>query len=207
MKKKSKIWLTVILPGFVIVLGVVLFACFANWWGLNISVNPQTVANILAPLMLTAAFIERAVEVFITPWRDPGFNRLQAALTSANANPAATQAQKDDATEAVNSYVADTTRYALALAAMFGLVAAMIGVRALWPFLDTQTMAAFHAASTGHRNTFIVYDVVLSAALMAGGANGIHSVVTTFTTFFDSSTQKLQNSANQAAQNSQNSGS
>ena len=207
MKKESNIWLTVILPGFVIVLGVVLFACFANWWGLNITVNPQTVANILAPLMLTAAFIERAVEVFITPWRDPGFNRLQAALTSANANPAATQADKDGATAAVNSYVADTTRYALALAAMFGLVAAMIGVRALWPFLDSQAMTAFNAASLGQRNTFIVFDVVLSAALMAGGANGIHSVVTTFTTFFDSSTQKLQNAVSQSAQNSQNSGS
>ena len=207
MKKESNILLTVILPGVVIVLVVVLFASFANWWGLNITVNPQTVANILAPLMLAAAFIERAVEVVITPWRDPGFNRLQTRQNAVTADNTATQAQKDEAAEAVNSYVADTTRYALALAAMLGLVAAMVGVRALWPFLDSQSMAVFKAATVAHRNTFILYDVVLSAALMAGGANGIHSVVTTFTTFFDSNTQKLQSSANQAAQNSQNSGS
>jgi hypothetical protein len=37
---------------------------------------------------------------------------------------------------------------------------------------------------------FNVVDVVLSAALLAGGANGIHSVVSSITTFFDSNAQK-----------------
>jgi hypothetical protein len=201
--KKSNILLTVIAPGGLLILGIVLFANFANWRGLNISVNPQTVANILAPLILTAAFIERAVEVFITPWRDPGANQLQAKLDSLKADATATQQQKDDATAALNSYVADTTRYALALASMFGLVAAMIGVRALWPFLDSQAMTVFTAPLNGQQRAFVVYDVVLSAALMAGGANGIHAMVTNITMFFDANTQKLQNSIQQSAQNPQ----
>jgi hypothetical protein len=33
-------------------------------------------------------------------------------------------------------------------------------------------------------------DILLSAALMAGGANGIHSVISAFTSFFDASAQK-----------------
>jgi hypothetical protein len=171
--------------------GVVLFAGFARWFGLSINVQPQTVANILAPLMLTSAFIERAVEVFITPLRDPGANQLQAKLAATNSDPAATTDQKNAATDALNAFVGETTQYAFATAVMFGLVAAMVGVRGLSPFLDASTIK-----DIGQRNTFIVFDVVLSAALMAGGANGIHSVVTAFTSFFDASAQKSQNSVN-----------
>ncbi|MGH9607201.1 MAG: hypothetical protein ACRD3N_16055 [Terracidiphilus sp.] len=177
-------------------LGVVLFAWFATWSGLKILVQPQTVGNILAPLLLTSAFIERAVEVFITPWRDPGYNRLNANLTATQADPAKSPKEKADANDRLNAYVAVTTRYAFALAVMFGLVAAMVGVRALWPFLDPQALAASSNVSVGQVNTFVVFDVVLSAALMAGGANGIHSMVTLITTFCDTTTQKAQNSVN-----------
>jgi hypothetical protein len=63
-------------------------------------------------------------------------------------------------------------------------------VRTLWPFLDAQAISIFKSASAGQRNTFIVLDVVLSAALMTGGTNGIHSVVNAFTRFFDTTAQK-----------------
>jgi hypothetical protein len=176
--------------------GVVLFACFANWWGLNISVQSQTIANVLAPLLLTAGFIERAVEVVITPWRDPEANELEANLKAVSANATATATQQKDAIDNLNAYVAATTRYAFVIAVIFGLVAAMVGIRALWPFLDPLSMAVFSKAPLGQRNTFIVFDVVLSAALMAGGANGIHSVITAFTSFFDANAQKSKNSVN-----------
>lgn len=55
-------------------------------------------------------------------------------------------------------------------------------------------MSTFQQATLGQKNTFIVFDVVLSAALMAGGADGIYSVVSAFTTFFDATAKKAQNS-------------
>jgi len=172
------------------VLGLILFANFALWFGLSISVNPQTVENILAPLLLTAGFIERAVEVVITPWRDKGAKQLQDDIDAAPAD------KKKDASDALNAYVGKTTQYAFTVAVIFGLVAAMVGVRALWPFLNPNAISYFGTApATAQKNTFIVFDVVLSAALMAGGANGIHSVITAFTSFFDASAQKSQNSA------------
>ena len=176
--------------------GIAVFARFANWWGLSLAVQPQNVASVMAPLLLTAGFIERAVEVVITPWRDPGATRLKTALSAAKANPAATDAQAA-AQAAIDAFQGKTTQYAFAIAALFGLVAAMVGVRALWPFLDPTAMTIFKAASLVQQNTFIVFDVVLSAALLAGGANGIHSVVTAFTTFFDTTAQKAQQSVNQ----------
>jgi hypothetical protein len=70
----------------------------------------------------------------------------------------------------------------------------MVGVRALWPFLDAQTAVAFNNARSGQRDTFIVFDVILSAALMAGGANGIHSIVSVITTFSDVTEERTKQS-------------
>jgi hypothetical protein len=176
-------------------LGVVLFAFFAMWWGLNLSVQPQTVANVLAPLVLTAAFIERAVEVIISPWRGPKADRLKA-LSTGKSKLTATEEEQRTAPDELKKHKDETTVYAFAAAVMFGLVAAMVGVRALWPFLGEQAMTTFKSASAGQQGTFIVFDVVISAALMAGGANGFHSVMNAFTSFFDASAQKSQNSAN-----------
>jgi hypothetical protein len=177
-------------------LGIALFAWFAMWPGLTLSVQPQNVANILAPLILTAAFIERAVEVVISPWRDLEANGLAMARYAALSNPAATTEEKSNAGSALDDFKGETKQYAFAVLLGFGLVAAMLGVRALWPFLDEQAKTVFTNLSSGQRNTFDVFDVVLSAALMAGGANGIHSVVSAFTAFFDITAQKAQNSAN-----------
>lgn len=166
------------------------------WWGLKIQVQPQNVGSILATLALTAAFIERAVEVVITPWRDPEANKRQAVVDNAKADK--NVALQGTANNSLNEYVGETTWYAFIVAFMFGLVAAMVGVRALWPFLEaTQgAITAFNGLTAGQRNTFIVFDVVLSAALMAGGANGLHSPMTAFTSFFDASAQKSRNSVN-----------
>jgi hypothetical protein len=41
------------------ILGIVLFASLANWWGIPLSVQAADVANLLAPLFLASAFIER----------------------------------------------------------------------------------------------------------------------------------------------------
>jgi hypothetical protein len=175
--------------GIVALVGIVLFAAFAMWWGLNINIQVQNVGSILATLILTAGFIERAVEVIITPWRDPGWDRLNTKATG----PAATDEDKNK----LKDYVAVTTRCAFTAAMMFGLVAAMVGVRALWPFIAAEqqtSMVAFKSATVGQQNTFIVLDVILSAALMAGGANGIHSVVTLVTTAADVTEQKVKNS-------------
>jgi hypothetical protein len=195
-------------------LGVlVALAIVLAWPGINIKVDYTTVPTVLAPLLLTAAFIERAVEVMISPWRDPGSDQRARVLKEAKSNTAAIasqQAAADDYTQ----YKGKTRRYAFAFALLLGTAAGMVGIRALWPFLDDPN-GTFVAATTSMangvttvskaqgnpindpnnhhpRSAFIVVDVVLSALLLAGGANGIHSVVTAFTSFFDSNAQKNQ---------------
>jgi len=202
--------------GIVVLVGLcalVLLALVLAWPGVNIKVDYTTVPTVLAPLILTALFIERAVEVMISPWRDPGADQRARILKDVKNNTAAIasqQAAADDYTQ----YKGKTRRYAFAFALLLGTAAAIVGIRALWPFLDDPNgkfVGATVSTSNGvttvskvqgnpinnpenhHAKTaFIVVDVVLSALLLAGGANGIHSVVTTFTSFFDSNTQKNQ---------------
>ena len=173
-------------------LGLALFAWFAMWPGLTLSLQLQNVASTLAPLIFTAAFIERAVEVFISPWRDPDADKLHSAHAAALSNPNATTDQKATLRNALDAYKGKTKQYAFAALMAFGLVAAMVGVRALWPFLDEHANTLF--TNLAQRNTFYVFDVVLSAALMAGGANGIHSVISAVTSFTDASAEKSKQS-------------
>jgi hypothetical protein len=187
-------------------LGVlVLVAIVLAWPGINIKVDYTTVPTVLAPLMLTALFIERAVEVMISPWRDPGADQRARVLNDAKNNTAAVATQQAAAND-YTEYKGKTRRYAFAFALLLGTAAAMVGIRALWPFLDDPN-GKFLAASISSVNgistlgkaqgnpindpqnhharaAFIVVDVVLSALLLAGGANGIHSVMTAFTSFF-----------------------
>jgi hypothetical protein len=133
MKNEKKIMLLLTIG--IAAAGVVLFGIYAMWWGLDITVQASTVSNVLAPLLLVAGFIERAVEVVITPWRDPEADKRQAAIDNAKTDK--NLALQKTATDSLNEYVGETTRYAFIVALMFGLVAAMVGMRALWPFLET----------------------------------------------------------------------
>jgi hypothetical protein len=131
------------------------------------------------------------------PWRDPGYDSIQAELSAAAAAKPPNPGEVKRLTGKLNDYVAETTRYAFITIFFFGLVAAMIGIRALSPFLGKPLEGVI--ANLGQRNSFIVFDVVLSAALIAGGSNGIHSIVSAATSFFDASAQKMQNSVIPAA--------
>jgi hypothetical protein len=78
----------------------------------------------------------------------------------------------------------NNTAYAIALT--LGLLLAYVGARALSGFY-----APPPAFQSDHQQLmFNAVDVVLSAALLASGANGIHSVVSSITMFFDSNAQK-----------------
>lgn len=192
---------------------LVVVAIALAWPGINVKVDYSTVPTVLAPLLLTALFIERAVEVMISPWRDPGADQRAKVLKDARSNTAAVATQQL-ATDDYIQYKGKTRRYAFAFALLLGTAAAMVGIRALWPFLDdpngmfvaatvstlsgvtTITKAQGNPINDPHnhhsRTAFIVVDVVLSALLLAGGANGIHSIMTAFTSFFDNTSQKNQ---------------
>jgi hypothetical protein len=198
-----------------------LFAWLARWRGLPFSIDPSNILNVMAPLLLTAGFIERSVEVIVSPWRDAEATKLGRALTLlqmpatpppappaggaagmppvAPAGPSGTPEQINAASEKFAEYKGKTQQYAFMTSLTLSLAAASVGVRALWPLLDIKAKSGFEQADPKQRGAFLIVDVVLTAALLAGGADGIHAVINSFTTFFNTTAQKAQQSADKPA--------
>lgn len=135
----------------------------------------QNLANTFAPLIAIALFIERAVEVLVSTWRDAGAQDLLHAATTAAGLDAA-QAQRAQAI-----YKTRTRVFAFILSFTLSAITAMAGVRALAPLVS-------NAPRDG---VFYALDVVMTALLLAGGADGLHQIVTTFTQFMDSTKAKM----------------
>jgi hypothetical protein len=230
MESIKKMW-PVFISLFVVLVCVVLFAVMARWNGLKLNLDPRNVAGLLGPITLAAAFIERAVEVVISPWRDREADSLvhqldkadkhlavttltattantvaaaaiadpalQAAATTAaqQSSQAATTAVANASTAAIamTDYRGLTKQYAYAVSLLLGILIAYSGVRGL------ENLCVVNALSTvswGQKLMFEVVDVILSGAVMAGGANGIHSIVNLVTSFADTTSEKVKQSAN-----------
>ena len=138
----------------------------------------QNIGLVLAPLMAIALFIERAVEVLISAWRDPGAMRLKHDMAAAPARAAGIKQELD-------YYRMGTQRLAFLASLTFSLVAAMVGIDAVTPLLQALPADASQAA------VLRGFDVVVTALLLAGGADGIHQIVTTFTGFLDSTKARM----------------
>lgn len=176
---------------------LVIFAVWLRWEGVSLSLQVSNIASLLAPLVFAAAVIERAVEILVSPWRDAQASKLEAAVSAIQANtvgadPAISEQNANRlkaASDALDEYRGKTQKYAFAISLTLSILTAMVGLRALGPFLD---IAKFHTASHPQQLYFLSLDVALSAALLAGGADAIHSVVNAFTTFFDATAQKAK---------------
>jgi len=183
-------------------IGVIVAALIALGWLKTQAVafsniGPADVLNRLTPLILTAGFIERAIEVLISPWRDPEASRHATAIAAAKATPVSDDQAKvqkvqavAEATDSLNVYSGLTKRYAFITGLSLGLIASLAGVSALSPFLAKDALNSLPAAQHA---LFAGFDIVLTAALLAGGADGLHSVISAFTSFFGATAQRVSN--------------
>ena len=130
------------------------------------------VGNVLAPLVLIAAFIERAVEVLLTPVRGDQTDMLRHKIEDAK------QAGSDTAQleRRLAEYKLGTRRQAFFLAVAIGLLASVLGVRGLEGLLET-------APARGSSLQF--FDVVLTGVVLGGGADGIHKPIQAFTDYME----------------------
>jgi hypothetical protein len=177
-------------------IGVVIFRVFLKWNNLNFTVKVSDLAGLLAPLAFAATVVERAVEILVSPWRDAGANKLDKAVAAIKARPVdpATNTQNAAdlklASDALDEYRGDTQRYAFAVSLVLSVLVSIAGVRALGPFVDSAKLGDPKVTDEAQRLFFLSVDVALSAALLAGGADGIHSVMNAITSFFDKTADK-----------------
>ena len=158
------------------------------------------VASDFAPLVLVALFIERALEVFLTPWRAGEADRLETEFKRAEAKAKEPRASSEAQAEAIEGeqklvgYRSETRRIAFATGIVAGVVISAIGVRGLEIFVDA---VVFDGLAAFQRNAFRVSDVVLTGALLGGGADGIHKIVAVFTGFLEKTVQQQRARARQ----------
>ncbi|MDP3766509.1 MAG: hypothetical protein Q8S13_00705, partial [Dehalococcoidia bacterium] len=143
----------------------------------------------MAPLVLVSLFIERALEVFMTTWRGP-----EAARLAHEARQASAGVEGAPPTAGVNlvAYRASTQRVAFLSGIALGVIVSALGVRGLEQFVDAST---FSLLSPLQRDWFKGADVLLTGAVLGGGADGLHKIVAAFTTFLDTTTKKAQAAA------------
>jgi hypothetical protein len=177
-------------------LGGFLYLWISNSWGftaVTFKVDQSNILSYMAPLIVTSALIERAVEVVISPWRDKDAdhktNKVAAAavaVTATAGDPAALQLLANSKCE-LTEYTGKTRQYAYAIALALSVVAVVAGIRTLWPMLpmDATTNQARFPGDAGQRFFFNLFDQALTALLLAGGAAGLHAPINGLTTFFE----------------------
>jgi hypothetical protein len=140
-------------------------------------------AQRIVPLFIVALFIERALEVIVTAWRAQEENVRKAMRdTSLGAI-----SPEEKAT--LVKYKCETQRLALLAGITLGVVVSAVGIRALALFIYPDQIEALIG---WQRPLFTSVDVLVTGALIGGGADGLHKLVKVFTTFFDVSVARFE---------------
>jgi hypothetical protein len=156
-----------------------------------VPISGGDVVDLLTPLILIALFIERALEVFVTGWRSLDKDKLEKGVEVAR------QTSGDVATAeaTLDEYRRQTQRIAFLSAAAAGAFIALCGVRVLEPLTDIQLAQELWRDNPGGIGLqgfgFRLADIVLTAGLLAGGAEGIHRVMTLFLDFVSTTREKI----------------
>jgi hypothetical protein len=104
---------------------------------------------------------------------------------------AAAGAPTAELAEKLSLHRSETRGLAFLAGLALGTIVSAAGVRALQPLIDTQQ---FTSLSSMQRDALAGIDVVVTAALLAGGSDGLHRFVSVFTAFFDRTKEKVKTS-------------
>ncbi|HWR82946.1 MAG TPA: hypothetical protein VN285_06570 [Candidatus Deferrimicrobium sp.] len=168
-----------------------------------VDISTQLVLNILIPMFIIAAFLERTQEVFVASWRDIERGRLEQTVREIETGIAKCSGQATDglieklkeANLEVSRFKTDTRRYVFLFGLASGILISIVGVRVLKP------LTSMDASTVGfQRHLFNFTDIVLTGALIGGGSESIHRVVAVITDFLDA-TRTIASKKQQKAEN------
>jgi hypothetical protein len=167
-----------------VVLAVFAHPVFMPFW----SFTKDDIVRLFTQLSVIALVIERSLEVLLTPWRGQEGDELKARVRAAKA--AASPAAEMTAI-ASRAHQHETRQLSFCAGLAIGITTSALGIRTLQVLVEPQ-----HFERLGEWQTagFVALDVLLTGALLAGGADGMHKLVTVFTTFMDKTAEKTANS-------------
>lgn len=152
----------------------------------------EALLELFAKLIAIALFIERTVEVLLAPWRGLGYQRMTAQAKQAKAKldngEAGSAEELSSADNELREYKGETKQMAFLMALALGMTISAIGLRGLEFFLDPNSLNL----PAQQKVVFHALDVLVTGALLAGKADGLHKMVLVFTSYADKSTEKLK---------------
>lgn len=143
----------------------------------------KSFSDVLLPAFVTAIFIERAVDVFVSTWRKLGRETKEAQLTKLKTDQS-NDAQVKTLEQEISEYRQHTHLYAFVVNIAFAFIVAIAGIRVLAPFVDANTVP--------NKMIFQFADVLITTAALGGGAAFFHSFINTVTSFMEATTRKTR---------------
>jgi len=158
------------------------------------SVEPSAVLQLISTLFVIALFLERFLDVFLTTWRaaesenmahEISTLRKQATEKVENSTILNELSVKE---KALFAYKKTTRNIALWSGFILSIVIAMVGIRTLFPLIDS---ASLHQVSVTQQAFFRLADVLITGGLLAGGSDGIHKLAELYRVFLENSKTKV----------------
>jgi hypothetical protein len=149
------------------------------------------VVQILTSALLISLFIERTTEVFLNASRGRGKADLKLAhenlkrsleAKGKDAKAIAVDGEVVAAAAAIDAYRSENQKIALSGGLLLGVIASALGVRLIAPLLEPRVIDEL---VRDHRRLLVAFDVLITGALLGGGAAGIHSVLDLFLKYVD----------------------
>ena len=171
---------------------LIVIGTFSSFKGLSFqSDSGDKALDVLGRLILIALFVERGIEIFVELWRGSKKNKkkhtmkiLKEKFSGDMENPSYKK-DSHELSEKLHFYQAVTMRISLWMSFLFGLIMSISGVRALDPLLSSPVGGTQEILFRG-------VDILLTAALISGGSEGLHKIMTVFKRFMEESDRKIK---------------
>ena len=153
------------------------------------SISGPHFIDLLSALFIISLVMERALEVFVNTWREPGSAalKLRHEQLRRRRRPAE-PAELEKIEEERQVYRTQTQVLALRVSFAAGVVISAVGIRTLEGLL----LPGAFAGPTSQVLAFRVVDVLLTGGVIAGGSDAIHKVINVFTTFMDATAARTK---------------
>jgi len=159
----------------------------------------KDLTSMLGYLMLMSLFVERTIEVFLSAWRSAGADQLDREITETGkriVESSATSLDNGDLPQLKKElrsldmkrteYRADSRYISQWLGLGIGVLVALVGVRTLG------NIVVVSGASELQVGIFVIVDIVLTGAVLAGGSEAINKIMKVYNSFMISTAEKAK---------------
>lgn len=184
------------LIGFFLVLAVAVLAFQRQPVSLAFTPNAQANLPLLfSSMLLISMFIERAIEIFLSAWRSQQADILDTEIAGLERQIKLKKDQADQLDPLLNSlqakkrerieYRIESRAVAQWIGLLIGVLVSLVGVR----ILANVIVLPESGLPAGQHALFVVVDVLLTGAVLAGGSDAFNKIMKLYSSAMDTAAQ------------------